>query len=840
MRKETVNGITHDFRYALRQMRKNPGFAAVAIATLALGIGANTGIFTLVNAVLLKSLPVPDPEQLYLVTENDWQPSNARFAYQTFKDWRAAMPRGTELAATSYPGTFYASFGESQPEMVSGQLVTGNYFQTLQTRSAAGRLLGDDDDRRVAGSPVAVISYKCWERRFGREPNIVGRKLTVNGMPLQIVGVAAQGFFGVQVGAAPEFWLPTAMQSAVRYQQHYSQDTNAKTEEPWILQPDIRWLQLIIRANRPRAASQASAALTQLFRFSLEQSAAREKDPQERQAILRSKLYLLPGARGLPNLRTRFSQPLLALMAMVGIILLIACANLANLLLARATAREREIAVRLSIGASRARLVRQLLVEYMLLSVCGTILGGSIAYWLSSILPKWASEQNTPIPLNLTPDSQVLLFSTAIAVLTGIIFGLAPALADTRVEPTQALKSSARTASGSGARWSTKHALVASQVALTLVLLVGAGLFVRTLRNFINLDGGFDRDHLLTVQVHTHLGGYSQPQLASLSRELIEKVEVLPGVRSAALASCNLAMGCGDASDIFLPGVPHTNGETDAQERFVSNEFFATTGIPLIQGRLFADSDTQKSPKVVVVNQTFVRQFLPGKDPIGQHYGYDATTPRQFQIVGVVKDSRINDIREEVPPTIYHSLSQDAQDFESVNVRTFGDPARLLTKVREAVRNLDPKLPIVNSSTLTQVVSESLWGYRLIARLSSMFGLLALGLACMGLYGVLSYTVARRTAELGIRMALGASRSAVLWLVLYQVLLVIGAGLLAGLLLTLISVRAVGSLLFGLSPYDPTTMLGAIIVLIVVATAAGLKPAWRAAHVDPTEALRAE
>jgi predicted permease len=836
-----MNGLLQDIRYALRQLRKNPGFTAVAVLTLALGIGANTGIFTLVNAVMLKSLPVPNPEQLYLLTENDWQPSNSRFAYPTFKDWRAAMPRGAELAATSYPGTFYASFGDGRPEMATGQLVTGNYFQILQTRSATGRLLGEDDDRTVAGSPVAIISYKCWERRFGRDPNIVGRKLTVNGMPLQIVGVAAQGFFGMQVGAAPEFWLPTAMQSVVRYQQHYSQDTNAKTAEPWVLQPDIRWLQLIVRAGDPAAASQASAALNQLFRVAREQSAAQEKDPQERQAILRSKLNLLPGARGLPNLRTTFSQPLLAMMAMVGIILLIACANLANLLLARAAAREREIAIRLSIGASRARLVRQLLVECLLLSFCGTILGGAIAFWLSDILPKWASSGTTPIPLSLTPDVRVLLFSTVIAVLTGIAFGLAPALQGTRIEPIHALKSSGRAASGGdGSRWSLKQTLVALQVALSVVLLVGAGLFVRTLRNFNNLDGGFDRDHLLTVQVETHLVGYSQAQLSALSRQMIEKVEAIPGVRSAALASCELASGCGDASDIFLPGVPHPNGETDAQERWVSQEFFGTTGIPLIQGRSFADSDMESSPKVAVVNQAFVRQFLQGKNPIGQYYGYEAENPRLFQIVGVVKDSRVNDIREEVPPTIYHSLSQHAMDVESVNVRTFGDPAQLLPQLREAVRSIDPKLPVGASNTLAQVVSDSLWAYRLIARLTSIFGALALGLACLGLYGVMSYTVARRTAELGIRLALGASRAAVLWLVLKNVLALIAVGLIAGWLLSLLSVRALGSLLFGLSPYDPVTMAGAALVLVMVSIVAGLKPAWHAAHLDPTEALRVE
>jgi len=527
-------------------------------------------------------------------------------------------------------------------------------------------------------------------------------------------------------------------------------------------------------------------------------------------------------------------------MAMVGIILLIACANLANLLLARAAAREREIAVRLSIGASRVRLVRQLLVECILLSFCGAILGTTIAYWLSEILPKWASSGSTPIPLSLTPDARVLLFSTAIAVLTGLAFGLAPALQGSRIEPINALKASGHQVSGPGARWSTKQTLVALQVAFSLVLLVGAGLFVRTLRNFSNLDGGFDRDHLVTIRVDTHLAGYSPAQLYSLSRQLIEKVEDIPGVRSAALASCELASGCGDASDIFLPGVPHTNGETDAQERRVSQEFFTTTGILLIQGRSFADSDTQNSPKVVVVNQAFIRQFLPGKDPIGQSYGYDANNTREFQIVGVVKDSRVNDIREEVPPTVFHSMSQDVTDVESVNVRTFGDPARLVSQIREAVRSVDPNLPLGASDTVAQVVSNSLSQQRLIARLTSIFGALALALACLGLYGVMSYTVARRTAELGIRLALGASRGTVLWLVLKNVLVLIGVGLIAGWVLSLLSVRAVGSLLFGLSPYDPATMLGAAAVLVVVSLIAALRPAWRAAHVDPTEALRLE
>jgi predicted permease len=832
-----MTGLAQDLRYALRQLRMSPGFTAVAVLSLALGIGANTGIFTLVNAVLLKSLPVPNPEQLYLVNEGDFEPHNTRFAYPMFQNARAAMPRGSELSAVSFPGQFYASFDSGEPEMVTGQLVGGNYFGTLGTSPAKGRLLNDNDDRLDA-SPVAVISYGSWERHFGLDPNILGRKITVNGMPAQIVGITARGFFGAQVGTAPDFWLPTAMQSIVRYRQHYSENTNAKTEAPWLLQPDIRWLQFVIRVDSPTLVGQTSAALNQVFHLAL--GAERQQDPSERQAILRRHLNLVPGGRGLPRLRTQFSRPLLALMAMVGIILLIACANLATLLLARAAARDHEIAVRLSIGAGRARLVRQVFVECLLLSVSGTALGSAIAYWLSDVLPRWVSTGDSSIVLNLAPDERVLFFSAAIGVLTGIAFGLAPALYGTRVQPIGALKSTGRLGGRAEAQWSLKHALVSLQVALSLVLVIGAGLFVRTLENFNTLDAGFDRDHLVTVDLDTHLAGYSHDQLTSLYRSLIVRVEAIPGVRSASLLSCEIAAGCGDASDIFLPNVPHTSGETDAQERRVSQDFFSSTGIPLLQGRLFADSDTENSPKVVVVNQTFVREFLQRENPIGQYYGYDVHNPRVFEIVGVVKDSRINDVREDVPPTIYHSLSQEVQDVGSLNVRTFSDPAQLVREIRETIRSVDPRLPIGNSSTVAEVVSEGLWGYRLIARLTTMFGLLALALASIGLYGVMSYNVSRRTPELGIRLALGSPRGAVLWLVMRQVLVLVLAGFAAGYAIALLSVHALRSLLFGLSPYDPATMAGAAGVLITVAVAAGLKPAWKAARVDPMMALRYE
>jgi len=835
-----MTGFLHDVRYALRQMRKSPGFTLVAVLTLALGIGANTGIFTLVNAVLLKSLPVPDPEQLFLVRMSDRLAENTRFSYPQFRDMRAALPQAASVAAMTWPSDFYANFGNRQPEMVRGQLVSGNYFQTIETYPALGRLLTVDDDRTVGGSPVAVISYGCWQRRFGQDRNLIGRKIIVNGMPLEIVGVAAPGFFGAKAGTAPEFWLPTMMQSAVHYAQHYSQTEAAEFDKPWIAQQDISWLQLIVRVKSPQALPQADAALNQLFRQDFERAVLKLTDPQERRAFLRTRLELEPGGRGLPSLRRSFSQSLTVLMGTVGLVLLIACANLANLLLARAAVREREIAVRLSLGATRARLVRQLLTECVLMSGFGAVLGVGVAYWCSAVLPKWASSGATPISLNLAPDARVLFFSTAVALLTGFLFGLAPAVQGTRVEPARALKASARGFAGSGRGWSLKQTLVASQVALSLVLLVGAGLFLRTLRNFSELDPGFDRDHILTVWLDTHMAGYKQEQLSALYERLIERVEAIPGVRSASLASCGLAIGCGDSSDIYLPGIPHTNGETDAQERRVSHHFFDTVGIPLVEGRDFATTDNEKTLAVTIVNQTFVREFLKDKNPIGQYFGYDTANDHRFQIVGVVKDARVNDIRESAPPMIYHSIAQDAIDVESLDVRTFADPSRLISQVRQAVRSVDPNLPIGGIATLAEQVSSNLAQQRLIARLTMIFGVLALGLACLGLYGVMSYTVARRTSELGIRLALGSTRWSALWVVLRESFIVIGAGILVGACLSLAGTRLVSSMLFGLSPHDPLTLAAAAMLLLLVSVASGLLPAWRAAQVDPMAALRHE
>jgi predicted permease len=837
-----MKGLLQDVRYALRQLRKSPGFTTAAVLTLALGIGANTGIFTLVNAVLLKSLPVPNAEQLYVLRLNNWLAEDARFSYPTFQNMRDTVPPSAEVAAMTWPGDFYASVGSGQPEMLKGQLVSGNYFQTLETYPTIGRLLTADDDRVAGERPVAVISYGCWQRRFGGQQDVLGRKIIVNGMPLEVIGVAAPGFFGARVDTAPDFWLPTTMQSSVHYAQHYSQSEAAEFDKPWVPQPDIRWVQLIIRIKDRSAIARTAAALNQVFRHDLEVAAAGVKDPGERQALLRFQLHLEPGSRGLSTLRQNFSQSLIVLMGIVGLVLLIACANLANLLLARAAAREHEIAVRLSLGASRVRLVRQCLTECMLLSFLGGLVGIAVACLCSAVLPKWASSGATPIPLNLAPDWRVLLFTSALAVTTGFLFGVAPGLQSAQLEPVHALKTSAHGSSGfsvSG-HWSLKQLLVATQLALSLVLLVGAGLFLQTLRHFSTLDPGFDRDHIMTVWLDTHMAGYKQPQLSSVYQQLIERIEEIPGVRSASLASCALAVGCGDSSDIYLPGVPHSNGETDSQERRVSQDFFSTTGIPVIEGRGFAVTDTPKSPPVTVVNQTFVREFLHGKDPIGQYFGYDSVNDHRFQIVGVVKDARVNDVRESAPPMIYHSLEQDLIDVEALEVRTFGDPTQLISEVGRTVRSVDQRLPIGGITTLSEQIANNLTQQRLIVRLTTIFGVLAMSLACLGLYGVMSYTVARRTGEIGIRVALGASRNSVLWMIMHHTLIVTGIGIAGGLLLAVPGFHLASGLLFGLSPYNPGILLGAAALLTVAAVTSALKPAWRAASLNPTEALRVE
>jgi len=831
-----MGGLTQDLRYTQRQLRKSPGFTAVAVLTLALGIGANTGIFTLVNAVLLKSLPVPNPEQLYLVRQRDRFAEQTQVSYPLYVRMLEVMPSSASLAAMTRVGDFYLGMGNDQPEMTKGQLVSGNFFESFGTHPLLGRLLTPSDNRILDVSPVAVISYGCWKRRFSGAPDVIGRELVVNGVHFTIVGVAAQGFFGVEPGRAPDFWLPLMMQSALHYAQHYSKSTAADQAKPWVTQEEITWLNLITRITDRSAVGQVAGLLNQPF----SQDPWEKRVHEDQQSRFETQLELVPGGQGIKLLQREFSQPLAVLMGMVGLLLLIACANLAGLLLARATARTREMAVRLSIGATRARLARQLLTECIVLSALGGLLGVAIAYWCDDVLPRWASSGSLPIPLNLAPDSRVLLFSGGVVLFAGMLFGLAPALQSADIEPMQALKtnSNATHRAQVGSRWSIRQILVVSQFALSLVLLVGAGLFIRTLRNFARLNPGFDRDHILTVWLDTTIRHYSHEQLLSFYQQTLDRVQALPGVKSASLAACGLVSDCRSASDIYLPG--RSDQVATPQTNIVTVGYFNNVGMALLRGRNFAPSDNEKAPPVAIINQTLARKLFPNVDPIGQRFGFATESANQFQIVGIVSDAQVNSIREVAPPMIYFPLTLAVVDVKSLDVRTAGDPGAVVAQVRKVLASIDPNLPIGKITTLTEQVSSNLSQQRLIAGLTSIFGGVALALACLGLYGVMSFTVARRTAELGIRLALGASRTAVLWLVLQQIFVLVAAGLIAGLLLSFVGVQAVSSLLFGLRPYDPTTIAAAMALLMLVSIASGLTPALQAAKVDPMVALRCE
>jgi predicted permease len=837
----SLESAWRDLLYALRRLRKAPGFSCVALLTLALGIGANTGIFTLLDAVLLKSLPVPHPEQLFLVKRSDMAAERTRFSWSFFDRVRQRLPLSSPMAAMSWPSDFYTSTGKEQPQRAVGQLVSGEYFLVFETYPVLGRLFTSQDDARISGSPVAVISYGYWQRRFGGDPAVIGRKFEVNQAPFTIIGVAPRGFFGARAGIEPDFWMPLTMQSDAHYHDHYSSYSAADPLKPWIPQPQVLWLQLIVRTKDSAVVPQLNTVLNQQF-HDLDDLVSSEQDPARRQALQQVHLSLEPGQQGFANLRNEFAQPLLLLMGMAAMVLLIACANIANLLLARAAARQRSFAVQLSMGASRLRLVRQMLLESILLSTCGGLLGIAVAFWCTKVLPKWASSGQTKIPVSLTPDARVLLFSVVVAVTTGILFGLAPALRSARVDPASVLKASAQSLSGQGrkGRWSLRKALVTSQVAFSLVLLVGAAMFLRTLENYSRLNPGFDRDHLLSVHLETHLLDYKADAFPLLYERLTQGIEAIPGVRSASVTTCSLVSGCHDSSDVILnDSHGHDGQHGNAQVNSIALDYFGTVGINLLQGRAFATTDHATARKVAIVNQTFARRYING-DSTGWRFYYRDDSANQFQIVGIVSDARVNDIREAAPPVIYFPIAQNPGNIDGLEIRTAAEPSWIAEQVRQAVASVDPRIPIVDISTVADEVQNNLAQQRLVARLTSIFGLLALALACLGLYGVMSYLVQLRTGEIGVRLALGSPRSAVLWLVLKETLSLITAGGLIGLALSVAAMHLATSFLFGLSPEDPAILASAAALLYLVSVVAGFLPARRAASIDPMRALRTE
>jgi predicted permease len=834
-----VDAFAQDIRYAMRTLRRSPGFVAAVVLSLAVGIGVNSAVFTLLNALMFTSLPVRSPQELFIPVPQAAGNApavtgpNARYSYPAFEALRGVMPAGGTLAAMSRVARMYRRLdAQSEPQATAVQLVSGEFFSMLGVSAARGRVLGLLDNLTPGGHAVGVMSHTLWSSAFGADPAVIGRSLNVNGQAITIVGVAPPGFSGVWLEQPVDLWIPLMMQQEIRYRQNYSA-ADGDAMKPWVTENSIRWLNLIGR--RPAGDRGATeAALTIEFQRLLSLNPPRISDPSLLALALRQRLALQPFGEGFSNLRTRFAPPLFALFALAALILVIACANTANLLLARAAAREREIAVRLSIGASRNRVVRQLLTESAILAALACAGGLLLSGWTADLLVRRTLAG--PVPFAVGVDGRVVAFAVVAAVLTVLLAGLMPAYRVTSVAPGSALRDGS--SRGSSARPRLQKTLVASQIALSLVLVVSAGLFAQTLRNYAHLNLGFSQEHVLTVSMNPLAAGYAPAQLGALSRALLQRVESVPGVASASTAMCSLATGCRDVSDVTIDRYQPAPGEAvQVQENRVSPDYFSTTGMRLVEGRNFDSADREGTSSVAIVNQAMARKYFGGQSPLGRRFGYRRRP--DVEIVGVVEDARVNSVQQAPVPMAFYPMAQGA-DPEVVDVRAVGDPHNLMQDVRRAVSEVAPDIPIISVTILSEQVAGSLNQERLVAGLTAIFGVLALGLASLGLFGVMSYAVARRTMEFGIRLALGAQRAQVLTAVLRESLAVGVAGLAVGIPAVLIASRLLATFLFGIGPADPATLAGSAMLLAAVAAAAGLLPAWNASRVEPIIALKHE
>jgi predicted permease len=828
-----------DFRYGLRMLLRNKLFSLIAVLSLALGIGANTAIFSLLDAVLLKSLPVREPDKLVLFGDGDEWPmlgglpdrSWELFSYPFYREVRQRNEVFSDVAAImSITWGIHGSYNRNNEMLrVNVQLVSGSYFTTLGVNPSIGRVFTDDDDRVPGASAVGVVSHAFWENKLGRDPAAVGKNVTIDKVAYTIIGVAPREFFGTTVGQAPDLWVPLAMQAQMPPAYWNGRENKS-----------FQSLHLIARLKNGVTIQQANADVNLHFKQDLHERVGAQPTPEQLQSIQRASIELTPAGSGLSLIRQDFSRSLQILMAVVAVVLLIACANVANLLLARATARQREFAVRLSLGAGRRRLIRQLFTESLLLALLGSAAGIFLAWWSGNLLLVMASTSQDPLPIDVTPNARILGFTLMASLLSTLIFGMAPALRASAIEPIAALKGG-KGMSQSALRNRFGKGLVVAQVGLSLLLLVGAGLFVRTLINLQSLSSGYNQQNVLLFQIDTAATGYKDAQLGSLLGEVERKVKGVPGVQAAAFSFIifNQGQWSGRAytSNQKLP-----DGQNRAiyiRNNIVGQDFFTAMGLPIVLGRGFGAQDTRNSQKVALISEMMAQRYFPNISPIGRRFGNDGPeSSDQIEIIGVVKDAKSMSLTEEMQPMAYYPHSQRLAPLSRFVVRYSGSPAAVIPNVRRAIGEVDRKLPIDEVVSFSDHIGRSLTQQKLIARLATFFGLLALMLACIGLYGVMSYTVAQRTNEIGIRMALGARRSNVLWLVLSQTLMLVVAGVAVGLLAALAATRTISTMLYGLEPNDPATIVAAMLLLLIVAVAAGYMPARRAARVDPMAALR--
>jgi putative ABC transport system permease protein len=835
-----MNGFLQDFRYALRQLAKSPGFAAVAIITLALGIGANTAIFSLLDQALLRSLPVKDADRLVVLqfTGNGSGHVSSRtddtfyFSYPMYRDLRDRNSVFSGLIATDWMQVGVQ--WHNQSEVIAAELVSGNYFDALGIQPAMGRLLVADDDRVADANPVVVLSFSYWQRRLGGDPSVVNQSILVNGHPFTILGVAPPGFHSVVMGDTPDLFAPMTMKAEVR---PGFKDLEDRTS---------RWLNIIGKLKPGLTREQAEAGLNPLW-YSIRADELKQRGQSSehfKEAFLtKSHLFVRDGAKGFSPLRSDVQTPLLIIMAMVGLVALMACANVGSLLLVRAAGRMREMSVRYALGAKRARVVQQLLVEGLLLGLAGGALGiaiaPSVSAWLINTI--WSATPGD-LPFSPHPDLRILFFNFSLALLVSLLFSLAPAIQFWRPNLAPALKQQAMTAGSGPLRF--RRISVAVQIGLSILVLVGAGLFVRTLQNLKSLNVGFETDHLVTFGVQPTLAGYRTDQTRDLDKQILQTLAALPGVRSAAgttdpeLANDNIG------KDITLSGYTAKESEDMGVESpEVSPGYFSTMGTPLLAGRELTDQDRDGTQKVAVVNESLARHYFGEPQRAVGHYlvwGGGNVKP-DTEIVGVVKDAKHTGVRQEILRTVFTPYLQDA-DLHSMTfyVRTWQSPESAEATIRRAMQTLDSKLVLDNFRTMQEQVEDNLTADRVIAILASAFGVLAVLMAAVGLYGVLAYSTAQRTREIGIRIALGAARTSVIRMVLVEVLWLAGISIAVALPASLLLARAARSQLFGISSSDPLTLAAVTLLVAVVALASALLPARRAARTDPMKALRYE
>ncbi len=841
-----LESMVQDVRYGLRQLRKSPGFTFIAILSLTLGIGANTAIFTLLNAILLRPLPVQSPRELLLFGDGNAQGSTSSvpdgssnlFSYSFFHDFRQKDTSFSGIAAVdSTQFETKGSIAGAAYQTTRVNLVSGSYFSVLGVPAFLGRTIGESDDSAEGAGPVAVASYSWFQRQFNGDPSALGKTIRIQSHDYTLVGVARPGFYGFTVGQSTDLWIPLSMEKAF-------------SRPGWNGLGDklFQSLFLIGRLKPGVNAAQASAESNLLFKQILRSYLGAQPSQKHLDNIAHASIELNPGGRGVSHLRRAFSVPLKILMAIVALVLLIACGNIANMLLARGVGRTREVAVRMALGASRRRIVFQLLTESVLLALLGAAAGVALAWKASVVLLNLATPGPDPVPLNLTPDLAVLGFTLGVTVLTALLFGTLPAFRASGLEFTPALKDG-RGSSSSTTRGALARSLIVGQVAFSVVLLVVAGLFVRSLIHLSDVNTGFDKHNVLVFFLDSSTanlprGTPEEIRSVRLQEEIESRVQTIPGVQSDSFSFFTFDEGAW-SDQVLFEGIPRTSGDGDqAFFNITGIGFFPTMGIPLIEGRTFNAQDTQNSPKVAVINETTARRFFPNSSAVGHRFGMGETPehPGQIEVIGVVKDAKYIALTEGTLMAAYFPCTQNPSFYGNFAVRYAPGANRqeIIARTRRALAEINSNILIDSVGSLEEQVDGSIATQALIARLSSFFGIIAVFLACIGIYGLMSYSVARRASEFGIRLALGARSHILRWMILRECLLLLALGLALGVPVALSSTRILKSLLYKLSPLDPTAISIAVAATTVMTIAAAWLPARRATKIDPMQALRAE